>query len=739
MSRRSTARRASAKKRYTVDAFEGIEELQDAISEHSPVRRHSRDSDSADEFKIEVEAANAAEDEEEDEEEDEDVEAEVHSNAASDAGEKELDDAMSIAGDDDDDLDLDDEDEDARVAGPGGRANPKKARVALTGPDGAVYNRGLPDTITRKSGKADKRLFLFGSSIKEYGAVEKAFLKWNGQDTLPTYRKPLDIAARSFDYSYWQGDAAREREEEESWKWYFEHGGKQVFSKRQTTVKLSAEEGRARVATSEVPERTFLMGPFNDPKLFRLRVGESLSLNDAWQQPQAAGFKPVPKKATRSGFVLNLGTKIKCTEWAPNQSETSQYLAISTLHPKELPKNIAPAYTPQPSYPAEIQIWKFAATANGSLDSDSAPVLKHVFCTQWGDVKTLRWCPAPYEQSSTIAARSIGLLAGIWGDGGLRVIDVMDQPEPLTTNYLQLEKAAFESHPPDTLFTCLTWISANRLAAGCANGCVAIFDLSKHSNSGSPRPVSYTSIASSYVLSIASCYPSHPNLLITTAADGYPRLTDLNQPHPATATGTVLAPRSRATQNFAVWNDFCQNALVMDDNFALKGIPLRRFFTTISLGRARSVGTALATSLCHPFVLMGTAHGEVTGSNPIRRIIQPKAIPLLQTWFGHEWRRPTEAEAAGDESSCPAEGENIGPHGLTRFTEGYKIEQGQRQYREGSMQNSDDKEHGLHFHTVHEEATAITSLAWNPNRECGSWAVAGMADGLVRVEDLAAA
>ena len=552
MSRRSTARRASAKKRYTVDAFEGIEELQDAISEHSPVRRHSRDSDSADEFKIEVEAANAAEDEEEDEEEDEDVEAEVHSNAASDAGEKELDDAMSIAGDDDDDLDLDDEDEDARVAGPGGRANPKKARVALTGPDGAVYNRGLPDTITRKSGKADKRLFLFGSSIKEYGAVEKAFLKWNGQDTLPTYRKPLDIAARSFDYSYWQGDAAREREEEESWKWYFEHGGKQVFSKRQTTVKLSAEEGRARVATSEVPERTFLMGPFNDPKLFRLRVGESLSLNDAWQQPQAAGFKPVPKKATRSGFVLNLGTKIKCTEWAPNQSETSQYLAISTLHPKELPKNIAPAYTPQPSYPAEIQIWKFAATANGSLDSDSAPVLKHVFCTQWGDVKTLRWCPAPYEQSSTIAARSIGLLAGIWGDGGLRVIDVMGQPEPLTTNYLQLEKAAFESHPPDTLFTCLTWISANRLAAGCANGCVAIFDLSKHSNSGSPRPVSYTSIASSYVLSIASCYPSHPNLLITTAADGYPRLTDLNQPHPATATGTVLAPRSRATQNFAV-------------------------------------------------------------------------------------------------------------------------------------------------------------------------------------------
>lgn len=733
MSRRTTARRASAKKRYTVDAFEGIEELQDDISEHSPVR-HSRDSDSADEFDIGTEPADAAEDEEEDDEDD-DVEAEVHSNAASDAGEKELDDAMSIAGDDDDDLGVDDDDDDARVVG-SGRANPKKPKAVLTGPDGAVYNRGLPDTVTRKSGKQDKRLFLFGSSTTEFSAIEKAYNKWNGQDTLPAHRKPQEVAANSFDYSYWQGNTARKREEEESWKWYFELGGKETFAKRQTTTKLDNEEGRARVMTSEVPQRTFLMGPLSDPRLLRLRVGEALTLKEAWQKPQAGGFKVMPKNATKSGFILYLGTKIKCTEWAPNQPGAAQYLAISTLHPKELPKNVAPAYTPQSPYPAEIQIWKFAATGKGALDSNIAPVLKHVLCTQWGDIKVLRWCPAPYKQSPSLATRPIGLLAGIWGDGGLRILDLMDQPEPLATNYLHVEKAAFESHAPDTLFTCVTWISATRIAAGCANGCVAIFDLTKHSSSGSPRPISYTSIASSYVLSIASCYPSHPNLLITTAADGYPRLTDLNQPHPATATGTVLAPRTRATQNFAVWNDFCQNALVMDDNFALKGIPLRRFFTTISLGRARSVGTALATSLCHPFVLMGTAHGEVTGSNPIRRIVQPKAIPLLQTWFGHEWRRPTPAEAAGDESSNP---EEIGHHGLARFMEGYKIEQGQRTYREGSMQNSDDKEHGLHFHTVHEELTAVTALAWNPNRECGAWAAAGMADGLLRVEDLAAA
>lgn len=731
MSRRTTARRASAKKRYTVDAFEGIEELQDAVSDHSPVR-HSRDSDSADEFVVEAEAADAADD---DDDEDEmsglDGEAEVRSEGASDAGEQDLDDGISIAGDDDDD---DDELDAEGKPVASGRTMPRKLKVQLSGADGVLYNRGLPDTVTRKSGKHDKRLFLFGSSIKEFSAIEKACIKWDEQDTMPARRKPQGITADAFEYSYWQGATARKREQEESWKWYFELGGKVSFSKRQKTTKLSDEMGRARIAANQAAEMSFLMGPVTAPQLVKLEVGASAAINQAWQQELPKGFKPVPKhnSASKAGFVLNLGSKIRCTEWAPNHSGSSQYLTISTMPDREVPKNTAPAFTPQLPHKAEVQIWKFTATEKGSLDSQVPPALKYAFCTEWGDIKALKWCPAPYKQSSSLARQSLGLLAGVWGDGGLRVIDLMDLPEPLITDYMQVNKAALEAHPPDTLFTTLAWLSATRIAVGCANGCVAIFDLSKAAGSISPRPVMYTSIASGYILSIAACYPSHQNLLLTTSTDGYPRLTDLNDPDPSTPTATVQAPRSRSTQDIAVWNDFCQNALVMDDNFALKGLPLRRFFTTVALGRAKSVGTALATSLCHPFVLMGTAHGEVTGSNPMRRIIQPKVLPLLQTWFVHEWRRPTEAEAAGHD-------EKAGPHGMSRFTEGYKVEQGQRTYREGSMQNSNDKEHGLHFHTVHEEKTAVSALAWNPNKECGSWAAAGMADGLLRVEDLAAA
>lgn len=726
MTRRTSAREAASKKRYTTDAFEGIEGLQDD-SDHSPVR-HSRDSDSGDEFNIETEPADAAEDDDEDDLSGMDGEAEAE-DGASDAGEQDLDDAMSIAGEDD----LEDDDDER----PTNRGANRKPKIPLAGPEGLLFPRGLPESVTRKSGKHDKRLFLFGSSVTEFEAIEKACYKWDGQDALPVRRKPQDPVSNNFEYSYWQGKDARQREQDYSWSWYFEHGGKASFNKRQHLAKMDAEEGRARVATSEVPERSFLAGPINAPKLFKLPIGESVSLKRIWDQPEAEGVKPSSKysPANKAGFILNLGAKVNCVEWASNQQGSSQYLAVSTLPERTTPKGAAPAFTPQPPLASQVQIWQFTATDKGAIDSDIAPVLKHVLCTEWGDIKALKWCPAPFNQSATSAKRSIGLLAGVWGDGGLRIVDLMDQPQPSTTNYIHIEKAAFETHPPDTLFTNLTWVSATRIAAGCANGCVAIFDLDKAASSSIPRPTSYTSVATGYILSITSCYPSHQNLLLTTSTDGYPRLTDLNEPDPSSPSATIQAPRSRTTQDIIAWVEFCQTAVVMDDNFALKGLPLRRFFTTVALGRAKSVGTAIATSPCHPFVLMGTAHGEVTGLNPMRRIIQPKVLPLLQSWFAHEWRRPTAAEAAGEESGPDA----VGPWGLSRFTEGYKIEQGQRTYREGSMQNSNDKEHGVHFHTVHEVETGVASLAWNPNRECGSWVAAGLADGLVRVEDFSAA
>jgi transcription factor C subunit 6 len=39
--------------------------------------------------------------------------------------------------------------------------------------------------------------------------------------------------------------------------------------------------------------------------------------------------------------------------------------------------------------------------------------------------------------------------------------------------------------------------------------------------------------------------------------------------------------------------------------------------------------------------------------------------------------------------------------------------------------------------TIHEQLTAITKVAWNPNLRYGTWAAAATASGIVRVEDMA--
>ncbi|TKA53013.1 hypothetical protein B0A49_09829, partial [Cryomyces minteri] len=76
-------------------------------------------------------------------------------------------------------------------------------------------------------------------------------------------------------------------------------------------------------------------------------------------------------------------------------------------------------------------------------------------------------------------------------------------------------------------------------------------------------------------------------------------------------------------------------------NFTLRAYPVRRFFANIALARfgAGVVERVLAVSPVHPFVLAGTAGGEVAATNPLRRVWAGKGSMWVQTWFRHEWRR----------------------------------------------------------------------------------------------------
>ena len=227
--------------------------------------------------------------------------------------------------------------------------------------------------------------------------------------------------------------------------------------------------------------------------------------------------------------------------------------------------------------------------------------------------------------------------------------------------------------------------------------------------------------------------------------DGFIRLTDLAELQRGVSlsspAATASSQRSRSCHPQLLWHDYAHIALIVDDNCNIKGMPLRRIFNTIGFGRLKSAGTAFAASPVHPFVLAGTASGEVLGLNPTRRIMDGKAGIWQQIWFGHEWRRPTQtkADAATTSTTDPetASGMHDSPFGLaglSRILEGFKPERISLAHGEDAGSHVRD---GVIISTVYEEKSAVTALAWNPNIHVGGWAAAGMADGLLRVEDIA--
>ncbi|EME88850.1 uncharacterized protein MYCFIDRAFT_159998 [Pseudocercospora fijiensis CIRAD86] len=696
------------RKRYTIDAFEGIEELaseSEASDEEIP---DALDQD-ADEFEAGAEPS---------ETEDDDVMSGVEreldhvSEKASHVGERELDDDMSIASDPE----------------PPAKKPTRKAKRLAIPENQRPFTRGTPDNIHNRLTKKERRKYFFGTGEFDADILMKARARWGAEICFPS-RKASKSGAGGFSYSVAYEKAIKESQK--NWKWYSNDGGKEWFSQRQQISTMGEQDAQDYMPVDVSNERHFLMGAVNQQKLHTLQPRESLPLHEPFRKDPEPGqkWKEVRPAEYKSGFLLNLGARVHCLDWVPNQPGSKQYIAISVLPTRpsdETPE--APAFAPHPQHLSSIQIWELSASEAGHIDSSVPPKLSLVIGAEMGDVKVLKWCPVP-----ATGMDSLGLLACVSFDGSIRVIDV-ERPTEDETTYRLIDTFAFESKPPDTVCTCMAWLDSRRLIAGCANGCVAIWDLAEsmtkiHPN---PRPTSYASVTTSYILAIATAWPSLPNMLITTSATGHTLLTDISQPF-QDPSATAVAPRVRVGHNTLSWLEHCKCALVVEDNLILKAFPLRRWFSTIGLGRLRSASTCMASSPCHPFVLLGSAGGEVSGNNPLRRVVDGGKIAMWQQdWFRHEWRRPSEEERNAAEGR-QEQAVGLGKSGLSRISEGFKAEKISL-----DPKSSQTSKNGVFFKTIYEEQSAITALAWNPNLHVGGWAAAGMADGLLRIEDIAA-
>lgn len=285
---------------------------------------------------------------------------------------------------------------------------------------------------------------------------------------------------------------------------------------------------------------------------------------------------------------------------------------------------------------------------------------------------------------------------------------------------VRVQTPAFEAKPPSTLCTCLTWLSPSDIAAGCANGFVAVWNIARKSSQqpGSPTPYIYTPNQKSYILSIASAYPSYPHIVMTSDIDGEGRMFSLLHP----TADTTDFPRQRMGSLDVTYSPFLRSFVSTNENGAIRTLPVRRFFSGVNSLRHESLITSTAPcSSFHPSFLVGTAGGDAISSNPLRKLTSSRERIWQQTWFVHEW---VPGKPQTQAANVPTIETKVNA-GVSRFYDGFKAEK--------PLLSTNSTTLDLN---IFEEGTAVTALAWNPNAEFAGWACAGLGCGLVRVEDL---
>jgi transcription factor C subunit 6 len=606
----------------------------------------------------------------------------------------------------------------------------------------APRTRGVAD-FTKVGGQEVRLKDLFGHRNEDLKAILLTRDHWTKQETLPV-KKPSSLRR-----SFFEGIGTREKEIEVTREWYA-NTGREAFASTQKCRDLIAEEAATYLANAGEDSLNVLCGPVDHPQVYTLKKLSYLNVAE-----------PFKEKKNRRGWLFNLGSRIQDAQWATTDAGNTQYLAVaveqkdaSGPHPKLMENLKAPAFSATKQFPASIQVWAFDSNELGELDVAKQPRLQLVICTDWGAPKQFRWCPVGTDDNESTTGNPgkvrIGLLAGIWSDGRVRILDISYSSSESTseTQYVHISHAAFEVSIPQSVPTCLRWLSGTSLAVATAIGTLAIWTLSRpdtfiptQTPKYSPKPWFYQQISDTYILTLSSGWPSQPHFISITTADGFARLYDIRTPN-ADTTASIRGRTLCYTQD---WHEQTQSFIAPDEQYMLKHNPIRRYYHNLYSMRAESSITRCASSPVHPGILIGGADGRVEASNPIGRITNYKIIPWQQTWFAHEWRRPVqdlvnspdvdmnEGGPVGGETSTTVPQAFL-EKPLARVSEGYKATQPGIQHSSTSKKAAyPEVAKGI---TVFEEASAVTALAWNPNLRCGTWAVAGLGDGLLRVEDV---
>lgn len=432
---------------YTEDPFQAAGISDDEVSGKASVSSKSKDAQQKDNDEA-SDAEFVAGSEPDDAEQSDDA------NASEEAAEAEIENENE---EEDDDVAMD-IDEPGNASKPpkkqasSSRAKPtKEARAA---PE--VHSRGILDPKDHVS-KHMHYMLTFGPDERDLKATIHTRTRWRfARDIAFPSRYTFNATPDdSYDYGPTFGIPADalERESTTAWDWYYDKmTGKMLRDRQRMGPKLKEPEARSRyLPHPKKGTHTVLMGPTDNQQAFNLGYHDVVDIGDAWGDTTARKSDERTESKVREGWLLNIGQRILNMAWAPNKDGDSQYLAVATpITDEQKQKYDTPesdpisVFEPAKPYPTAIQIWEFKGRSAGAdtqyktLDMTSKPRLRQVLCSDWGDLRRITWCQVPRkwrEEDEKDETESLGLMAGVWGDGKVRVLDIKLRRDSQSTEF----------------------------------------------------------------------------------------------------------------------------------------------------------------------------------------------------------------------------------------------------------------------------------------------------------------
>ena len=626
--------------------------------------------------------------------------------------------------------------------------------------------------------------YMFGPEESHVDAAIHMLDRFYLDEVLP--RTPVDETSGPMP-SPWLVSGFEETQKASWEKWYRRYLESLDASEGQHCVPVDEEEAK-RYLPDNTGNLAMMHGPYGDQleTAFRSNAFESITL---------AGFDMPPSDNNpATGWVIETGGIVLSLAWAPRSSPGDQVLAVCVVpfsdqeHPRIAERDSQKGSRKH----GIVQLWRLPSRPGEftiTKPANEKPAMFRALCFEWGRARRAKWCPVPSTRDGLL-----GLLAILTGDGVVRVLEVGPSQAGETANLSRstrsfwrlqssniiLEKIKspmFKLEIPEEQAVCATvfaWINTNRIVIGYTDGSLALWSL---------HPLVMLlrhPIHTTYILELATGYPSRPYLVASTPTTGLPTLVDMTCPSYETTSFTRNVITTQP--NLLQWNELMQGFLICNPSGSVMETAVsfshHRYFPVIRrVIDTPSLLTCLATGYTHPYLLVGLKDGSVWACNAMKKAFATKIEkPKKQKILHHEYKPAVhfnnpEVNKTKDPKLARKHGTL---RGASRILQGWKVEDNKYKFDnatrgkprfpkalpkrgpkrkksaaaaqdEGSAEDmssgSDEADDLAMFPdprplVSHEPLTRITAIEWNPNLDCGSWAAIGMASGLVRVLDL---